>query len=319
MTELIARYDRSHAVVIGINKYADPHFKPGGDPVAAAKTMAKVLAARPHHFEAVTLFDKQASRQAILDALAKLTTTAAHDRVLVVFTGAAYALRDRFGKEQAYLAAADTKYNDDASAISVEDLTGWWPRAGARHIAFFLDAPVSREALGLTHAAPTADPVSMMEKSAIQAVSAANGGSIADPIVEALSLPEGIPGLYTLTDLGFYLQRGRGESAHGPQFGHLPGSQFSDMVFYPRTDRDPSPLSTANEFQDGVGPATITAYRTESFDRAEADARRAALKRPTLTSKSKRATSPLVVIILAILVLAALAAAAYAMGLLPIP
>jgi hypothetical protein len=316
MTELIARYDRSHAVVIGITKYTDSHFKPGGNPAAGARAIAKVLTARPHLFEVVTLLDKQASRASILDALAKLTTTAAHDRVVVVFAGAAYSLRDRFGKEQAYLAATDTKYNDDASAISLEELTGWWPRAGARHIAFFLDAPVSRDALDLTHAAPTVDPVNMMEKSAIQAVSAATGGSIAEPIVEALSLPEGIPGLYTLTDLGFYLQRGRGE--HGPQFGHLPGSQFSDMVFYPRTERDPSPLSAGGEFQDGAAKATIMGNRTESFDRAEADARMAALKRPTLTSRPKQKTSPLVVIILAILVLAALAGAAFAMGLLPV-
>jgi len=316
MTELIAHYDRSHAVVIGIKKYADSHFNPAGDPAAGAKAIAKVLTARPHHFDVTTLLDKQASRQAILDALSRLIATAAHDRVLVVFAGATYSIRDRFGKEQAFLAAADTKYKDDASAISLEDLTGWWPRAGARHIAFLLDAPVSGESLGLTHAAPMVDPVSIMEKNAIQAVTAANGGSISDAIIEALSLSDGIPGLYTLTDLGFYLQRGRGE--HGPQFGHLPGSQFSDMVFYPRAERDPSPLSASREFQDGAAPATMTGYRTESFDRAEADARMAALKRPTLTSKPKRATSPLLVILLAILVLAALVGAAYAMGLLPI-
>lgn len=236
------RYEKSYALIIGIDTYSDPRFSPLGEAEADAKAMAALLGAPPFDFEVVVLLGDQATRRAILKALFALRSTQPDDRILVYFAGHGYTLIDRFGAETGYLAAVDTIPDQDFTALELDEVSSALCRyAPAKHIGFIFDACYSGQALGLTRAVSLSTG-KLLSRRAYQVLSAGAGDqtvsdyySMTDLIIEALQsdLSE-IDGVFTFNDLGLLVQQQMSaDSGHQqlPQFGHLRGSQGGDQVF----------------------------------------------------------------------------------------
>ena len=245
MADIQPVYSGSHALVVGINSYADPRFVSLGKAEDDATSFAKLLAAPPYNFEVTRLLGRKATRQAILEALFNLRRTQPDDRVIVYFAGHGYTLSDRFNKESGYLAAADTIPEQDFTALEMEEVTGLVRYAAAKHIAFIFDACFSGQALGLTRA-PSVAAEKFKVRRAYQVISAGAGDqtvadfqSMTTRMITALAnraMDE--DGIITFSEVGLYLQQtiaAESGQTQIPQFGHLRGSQGGDFIFYEDT------------------------------------------------------------------------------------
>lgn len=238
----LARYGTSHALIVGINSYADPRFVPLGQAEKDASEVAALLSAPPYNFQISLLLGQQATRQAILAELHKLRRTKPDDRIVVYFAGHGYTLTDLYSHETGYLAAADTIPDQDYTALEMDEVTGLIKNAYAKHIAFIFDACFSGQALGLTRAPAIAAEKYLLRK-AFQVLSAGAGDqtvsdfrSMTRTMIEALK--SGVisrDGLVTFSELGLYVQQliaADSGQTQIPQFGHLRGSQGGDFIFY---------------------------------------------------------------------------------------
>jgi len=141
-------YDRSYAVVIGINRYQKLPTLTAA--VADAEEVAKVL--ENHGFEVALLRDGEATRDAIRillgDSLRRKAET--NDRVLVFFSGHG----DR-PDAMGYLMPVDGDYKSPVSTgISLKEMQDWFDTYRAKHVMFVADACYSGLALPVTKAAP---------------------------------------------------------------------------------------------------------------------------------------------------------------------
>jgi len=86
LTNLVPRY---HAIVIGINDY-DARRPQAWEPLSTARQDAEAVAnvlERQYHFEVRRLFDRQATRAAIMQTLDGLASLGGADAVLIYFAG----------------------------------------------------------------------------------------------------------------------------------------------------------------------------------------------------------------------------------------
>jgi uncharacterized caspase-like protein len=130
---------RSHALVIGINRYDAAHWRPLTYAVADASAVADRLDAAG--FDVITLLDEEATGRAIVSALEDTIAAkvAPGDRVMVFFAGHGHTHRfDRV--DYGYLVPADGD-KTRGSLISMETLQAISRKLGAaRHQLFIMDS-----------------------------------------------------------------------------------------------------------------------------------------------------------------------------------
>jgi len=156
-THLKAFYDKSWAVVVGINQY--PHAGSSGlrnleyaraDAEAVGKTL-KTLG-----FEVTMLVDDKATRQAIIGALSNIQKNAKlDDRIVFYFAGhgiteEAAETSDDKGRAMGYILPSDYDGGADATAISLETLKGLSKKIKAKHMVYLMDSCFAGDMLGTT-------------------------------------------------------------------------------------------------------------------------------------------------------------------------
>jgi uncharacterized caspase-like protein len=138
-------YERSHAVVIGIDHYQ--HVTQLGGAVRDAKAVAQVL--EGHGFEVTMLLDEQATRGAIAEELGDRLHGRAgpNDRVIVFFAGHGVSTGDG-DHRMGYLLPIEGKRDAvRATSLSMSELQNWLAGYSAKHVMFVADACYSGLAL----------------------------------------------------------------------------------------------------------------------------------------------------------------------------
>lgn len=143
--ELAGVYARSHAVVIGIDKYQNvPQL---GGAVRDAEVFARALEA--HGFEVTLLVDEQATRAAIAEELGDRlhARVGPDDRVIVFFAGHGFSTGDG-DTRMGYLLPIEGKRDAvRATSLSMSELQNWLAGYDAKHVMFLADACYSGLAL----------------------------------------------------------------------------------------------------------------------------------------------------------------------------
>jgi peptidoglycan/xylan/chitin deacetylase (PgdA/CDA1 family)/uncharacterized caspase-like protein len=253
-------YRESHALVIGIDRYAQ--WPALNHAVADARAMQQTLVERfgfkPEHV--TTLFDGEATRANILRALNERLTDPANvrrdDRVLVFFAGHGSTRKLASGRDVGYLVPADAPTGDLASgAISMPQLQEAAEALSAKHVLFLLDACYS--GLGLTRGgAPPAsrgfldDNARRVGRQMMTAGGADQQVSDDGPgghsvftwtVLQALAGQGDLngDGTVTGTELAAYVAPAVAAIARQtPAFGSLPGSQGGEFVFQMPVERE---------------------------------------------------------------------------------
>jgi len=241
MSQYTNTYTASHAVVVGIDEYADPTFAPLGEAEADARAVAGLLRAEPYRFSVRTLFGEKATRAAVLRALGELSAAAQpDDRIVFYFAGHGYKLRNKLGVEVGYLACSDTVPGNPYAGLEFAEVTKLCEWAEAKHIAFILDACFSGKALGLTRGVPAAAAGEYMTRRAWQVLTAggdevvADARSMTDILVRALR--DGVPGVsgpLTFSDVGRFVKDEMAALTRGvqiPVYQYLAGSSNGEMI-----------------------------------------------------------------------------------------
>jgi len=248
--EVILRslYDKSWAIVIGINHY------PGGDrntpnlnyAVSDAKRVAQKLAGLG--FEVRTLIDEQATRQNIIHLLADDIgpQTKENDRIVFYFAGHG-ATKEKADKTyMGYILPHD--YNPSkhsATAISLQQLREASSEIKAKHMLYLMDSCFSGGLLAGRGRMPTAGTAGYqyllnITKGRSHVVIAAGGkdqtvkeegggGVFTRVVLDALSQRSNMPwakdGYVTAMDLASYVMKRVPDLApqQTPQYGHLEG------------------------------------------------------------------------------------------------
>lgn len=236
-------YRNSHALIIGIDQYDDPGFSELQHAEDDAHQFADILSASPYQFRVTRLIGQDATRAAILRALARLRDTQADDRVLVYFSGHGDRFTDNFSSEVGYLAAADTFLSQPDTKLLLREVTDLRRYAGAKHIAFIFDACYSGEALGLTRHKGPANTVSsdkFLKQKAYQALSAGtelvdDHHSMTQYLIQGLreSSTDVKTGVYTFSHLAIEVRdeiAALTEKTQVPVFGPLRGGGSGDLI-----------------------------------------------------------------------------------------
>lgn len=133
-------FEHSYAIVIGINKYQSAHWAKLGYAVKDGQTIAAYLKNQGYD-QIITLYDEQATKQAILSAMQnslapRLTTK---DRVLVFFAGHGFT-ETLGGKNRGYIVPFDAG-TQSVTFISMEELINQSSYMGdAHHQLFIMDS-----------------------------------------------------------------------------------------------------------------------------------------------------------------------------------
>ncbi|MEJ5378189.1 MAG: DUF1566 domain-containing protein [bacterium] len=240
-------YDRSWAVVIGIDNYQHwPHLQAA---VADAKAMAQRL--REMGFEPITyLANAEATRDRILTEIGTRLSrdTGPNDRVFIYFAGHGYTEELPNGDQVGYLIPADCpQSNFFTYAISMQQIRETFSRMRAKHIYYVIDACFS--GYGFTRGAGMVPGARgylqvVTEKRAVQMITAGRKGDLAHEEkghgIFTLYLLRGLrgeadlngDGLVTATELGGYVQPNVYQASGQrqlPQYGRLEGE--GEVVF----------------------------------------------------------------------------------------
>jgi len=137
----IPGYDKSWALVIGINSYqkAPPLLYARHDAEAIKETLQKKFNFPEENI--TLLLDKSATRNAVLDSFLKLAqgNVGPNDRILVFFAGHGYTHTGKRG-EVGYLVPVDGTSENLATLIRWDELTRNSDLIPAKHILFIMDA-----------------------------------------------------------------------------------------------------------------------------------------------------------------------------------
>lgn len=141
MTGTSPVYNRSHALIIGVNDYTSA--SPLGYAVNDANAVAEILLNK-FEFDANDihiLLDKDATRTAIHKAFLDFSGDSTHvdDRLLVFFAGHGHTVRSRRG-DVGYLVPCDGDPADLSTLIRWDTLTRDADLIDAKHIFFVMDA-----------------------------------------------------------------------------------------------------------------------------------------------------------------------------------
>lgn len=245
-------YRESHALVIGIDKYAK---WPGlHHAVPDAKSMEQLLVTRfgfkPENITA--LYDGEATRSNILRALNdKLTDNKRvkrDDRVLVFFAGHGSTRKLASGRDVGYIVPVDAQLDDLASdAISMPQLQEVAEALSAKHVLFLVDACYS--GLGLTRGGAPQGSKNFLSDNArrIGRQMLTAGGAdqqVADDgpgghSVFTCKADLNGDGVITGTELAAYVAPAVSAIARQtPAFGSLPGSEGGEFVFELPAERE---------------------------------------------------------------------------------
>lgn len=240
-------YDRSWAVVIGIDNYQ--HWPPLQAAVADAKAMAERL--KEMGFEPITyLADKDATRDRVLTEIGTRLGQEAgpNDRVVIYFAGHGYTEELPNGEQVGYLIPADCpQSNFFTYAISMQQIRETFSRMRAKHIYYIIDACFS--GYGFTRSAGVAPGTKgylqvVTEKRAVQMITAGRKGDLAHErgghgiftlyLLRALKGEADLngDGLVTASELGAYVQPNVYQASGQrqlPQYGRLEGE--GEVVF----------------------------------------------------------------------------------------
>lgn len=257
-------YQRSWAVVIGIDGYNSPHPHLA-NACNDARAMATLL--RDYSFDSVvTFYDTGATRHAIMAYLGNELPKLAgpDDRVVFFFAGHGTTQTDQNGHQHGYLVPYDSHHVDEY--IDMEELRQLCPRIRAKHILLLLDCCFSGIAATVPStfisSSPSADLLPMDEflrtitqRRTWQVLTAgAADEMVANSSVQAghsaftAALVTGLEGaadhnrdgLITATDLATFvrLQMARENMLRGmtqtPFFACLSGEESGDFVFETR-------------------------------------------------------------------------------------
>ncbi|HMN27413.1 MAG TPA: caspase family protein [Caldilineaceae bacterium] len=258
-----AIYDKSWAVVVGINQYAQdlpPLYNAQND----AQAIAEILREQYHFDEVHTLYNEQATRRAIVswlrDKLPKGTQK--NDRVIFFFAGHGVTQETKQGGKCGYLAPYDAEKGEYADYIEMRELVHACSAIAAKHILMILDCCFSGVAAVGARSAPRPTPKKITdpylrritEKDAWQILTAGDSDDlVADSSLRSSShsvftsvLLDALNGeadhnhdsLFTATDLAAYVKplvtresaidTGRSQT---PFFNYLAGSDQGDFVF----------------------------------------------------------------------------------------
>ena len=213
-----AFYDKSRALIIGIEQYPQGRSVPGA--VEEAKQVAQAF--RQLGFEdVIELYNKDATarrlHQALTDLFAKKVDRSG--RIVVFFVGQTGTTRDGKGRDMGYLVPADAQATNVAKFLTVETLKEFTKRSPSKHTLLIVNAPFRAwEAPVPKPASPAAEP----EARAVQVIAAPGkddkpakaGGKT--PFVQALLT--GLSGAADLnqngwlmaSELGSYIQQQAG-------------------------------------------------------------------------------------------------------------
>ncbi|MEZ4775985.1 MAG: SUMF1/EgtB/PvdO family nonheme iron enzyme [Bacteroidia bacterium] len=129
---------RNHLLVIGIDRYA--HFQKLNNPVSDSKGLVEVLTER-YRFEpgdVRTLFDKEATREGIIDALDELTAKVTPaDNLLIYFAGHGYY---RKVMKIGYLIPVDARKEKFSDLISNTTIRDYISAIQAHHTLLIVDS-----------------------------------------------------------------------------------------------------------------------------------------------------------------------------------
>jgi hypothetical protein len=246
-------YARRLAVVVGIDDYA--LFPPLEGAVSDAHAVAETL--RSRQFDVIELYDREASKQRLLQLLALELPQrlGSEDLALFYFAGHGGTETLENGQRRGYLVPADARREDaSASTLSMQDLRAAAEKLPAKHVLFAFDACFS--GLSLTRSAPAGSEAGYVEQAtsrrAVQVLTAGRAGELAHEYdgrgVFTVFLLRGIQGeadvdhdgYVTASELGAYVpsQVTRFTQAlQTPTFGTLLGS--GEVVFDARSSAEP--------------------------------------------------------------------------------
>jgi len=270
-------YSESHLLAVGIDTYTDPRMVPLGNAEADATAVASLLAAPPFSFSTQLLLGKQATKQAVQDALFDMRRTDRDSRVIFFFSGHGYVLTDNFNNQTGYLACADTVANRDHTALELSDVMDFRRHAAAKHILFIFDSCYSGQALGLTKAT-TATVDQYRLRRTYQVLTAGAGDqevfdyhSMTQYMITYLS---NAAEMITADHLGLHLKDVLARETGGmqiPQYGPIGGGQGGSFILY-----EPPPvvvneifLALPDDLRDGLTDPSAKVRRFAIADAAD--------------------------------------------------
>ena len=217
VTKPEALYDKSRAVIIGIDQYMQAPSVPGA--MDEGKQVAQMF--RQLGFdEIIELYNKDATsrrlHQALTDIFARKVDR--RGRVVVFFAGHTGITRNSKGVELGYLVPADAQINKAAKSLSVETFREFTRRSPSKHTLLIINAPERVwEAAALQPMSPQTE--SDIEAHAVQIIARADQPQKADrakdktPFVGALltglsgAADLNQNGRLTASELGTYLRQ----------------------------------------------------------------------------------------------------------------
>lgn len=134
-------YDRSYAVVIGVNQYQNDNLPDLQGAVRDARRVAEVFAA--HGMEVKLFLDGAATRKAIVQHIGDElpNNLGPDDRVLIYFAGHGRTWEGGDAAEMGYLMPVDSdRDNPRSTGISMLELQAWFAKYPAKHVMFVADA-----------------------------------------------------------------------------------------------------------------------------------------------------------------------------------
>jgi tetratricopeptide (TPR) repeat protein len=207
-------YDKSQALIIGIEQYAQAPSVPGA--VEEAKQVAQAV--RQVGFEEIVeLYNKDATSRRLQQVLTEIFTrkVARTGRVVVFFAGHTGTTRSN-GRDVGYLVPADVQVNNVAKSVTVETLRDFSKRSPSKHTLMIIDAPLRA---GEAAAPKPLSPEGDTEARAVQVIapadkadkSAKGGGKklFVQALVTGLSGAADLNqnGWLTASELGIYLKQ----------------------------------------------------------------------------------------------------------------
>src|SRR5262249_31548378 len=133
-------YDKSQALIIGIEQYAQAPSVPGA--VEEAKQVLQAV--RQLGFEEIVeLYNKDATSRRLQQALTDIFTrkVGRTGRVVVFFAGHTGTIRTN-GRDVGYLVPADVQVNNVTKSITVETVKDFSRRSPSKHTLMIIDAPL---------------------------------------------------------------------------------------------------------------------------------------------------------------------------------
>ncbi|NDJ36857.1 MAG: caspase family protein, partial [Chloroflexi bacterium] len=161
-------YKASYALVIGVDQYTD--LPPLQTAVHDAEAVADQLGGMG--FDVQMLLNDEASRDAILENVDRLTNTEPDDRVIIYFAGHGITRSTTTGHSVGMLAPYGQRRSAYHQAIQMKTLIEHSQFIPAKHILFLLDACFSGLALTRGGGAPNRVIADLLTRRAVQVIAA---------------------------------------------------------------------------------------------------------------------------------------------------